>query len=435
MIRPDIGSPEAALRTSSSQRYVWYVVGLLTLVNFFNYMDRMALSVMMPSIKADLDLTDGELGLLVGVAFSLLYAVCGIPIARLADRGVRRSIIAIAIAAWSIMTALCGAAQSFWHLFGARVGVGAAESGCAPAASSLLCDYVPYERRPAIFAIFGFGITLGGTAGLALAGFLADTIGWRAAFAVLGLAGLLFAFIVRLTLREPVRGAFDNAGSESRPLSLIETLRVLSGCRTYILVVAFGVANGVLGYSLTQWWPSFYTRIFGLGMSMVGAYLGMAMGAGGAIGLLAGGVLATRAAQRDIRRPFALGVAAVVGALPTALGVLLVPSALASFVLVALLILLTTFPVGLLAATVNSVITPYARSTAAAIFAFSIVVIGSLGPFGVGLLSDRFAAIFGVNALRYALLAPTSLIPIMAMLLWAASRTLRDDLRAAGVRV
>lgn len=109
----------------ASTLYVGYVIALLTVVNVFNYMDRMALAVLLPFIKADLTLSDGQLGLLVGFAFSLFYAVCGIPIARFADRGVRRNIIAIALTVWSAMTALSGAAQNFWHLFAARIGVGA----------------------------------------------------------------------------------------------------------------------------------------------------------------------------------------------------------------------------------------------------------------------------------------------------------------------
>src|SRR5688500_9326053 len=119
-------------------RYVWYVVGLLSVVNIFSYMDRMALSVLAPFIKADLALSDGQLGLLTGFAFAAFYAICGIPIARWADRGIRRDIIALAWTTWSVMTALSSAAQSFWHLFAARVGVGAGEAGCLPPAQSII---------------------------------------------------------------------------------------------------------------------------------------------------------------------------------------------------------------------------------------------------------------------------------------------------------
>ena len=123
-----------------STRYAWYVVGLLSVVNVFNYMDRMALAVLAPAIKADLELTDGQFGLLVGFAFFLFYAICGIPIARWADRGVRKNIIVITLSIWSVMAALSGAAQNFWQLLIARMGLGDGEAGCIPAGSSLVAD-------------------------------------------------------------------------------------------------------------------------------------------------------------------------------------------------------------------------------------------------------------------------------------------------------
>src|SRR5688500_4859670 len=155
--------------------YMWYAVLLLSFVALINYMDRTALSVLMPLIKADLHLSDGQLGLLVGFAFFLCYAILGIPIARWADRGNRRNIIAITLAVWSVMTAVSGAVQNFWHLLAARVGLGASEAGSIPASESMISDYVPLKRRSGMYAIYAFGMTAGSMAGLILAGWLGET--------------------------------------------------------------------------------------------------------------------------------------------------------------------------------------------------------------------------------------------------------------------
>lgn len=415
-----------------SRQYVWYVIFLLTVVNVFNYMDRMALAVLSPAIKADLQLSDAQLGLLIGFAFAAFYAICGIPIARWADRGIRRNIIAVALATWSAMTALSGAAQNFWHLFVARVGVGAGEAGCIPPAQSMICDYVPLKRRSGVFAIHTFGIYAGMMLGMVLAGWLGDAIGWRWTFVALGLPGIALAVVVRSTLREPAREIFDAEQVEKTSLSFGRTLSVLWHCKTYRLLLLFFVANGFVQYGLNQWWPSFYTRVFGLSMSSVGVFLGMAIGAGSGIGLLIGGLLANKAAQRNVRLPLIIGAAATSLALPSALGSLFVSSAFHSIVLVSLSALLWSVSNGPVIATAYGVVTSRMRATAGAINVFSTSVLGfGLGPFCVGVLSDLLTPSLNVEALRYALVAPICLLPVMVALLYAASRALPNDLKAA----
>lgn len=414
-------------------RYTWYVIFLLTVVNVFNYMDRMALAVLLPLIKVDLELTDGQLGLLVGFAFSVFYAICGIPVARWADQGIRRNIIALALVVWSAMTALSGAAQNFWHLFLARIGVGAGESGCIPPAQSLICDYVPRERRSGAFAIHSTGLFVGLMLGMALAGWLGETIGWRWTFVVLGVPGIAVALIVRLTLREPARGALDTAIDSGGSLSFMETTRVLWKCRTYRRLMLFLVAFGFAQFGLYQWWPSFYARVFGLSSSMLGAYLGMALGFGSAIGLLFGGLLSNKVAQRDSRLPLMIGVLAMLGAFLSASGSLFASSANGSIFLVFLTSLLWSVPMGPVVAAVHNVTVPRARATASAVSIFFQSVLGSgLGPFCVGLLSDSLAPEFGTQALRYAMLAPICVFPVAIIALYAAARQLPSDLQAAG---
>jgi predicted MFS family arabinose efflux permease len=418
-------------------RYVWYVIVLLSVVNVFNYMDRMALSVLMPAIKADLELSDGQLGLLTGFAFALFYALCGIPIARLADRGSRKTIIAIALATWSVMTALSGTAQNFWHLFATRVGIGAGEAGCIPPAQSLICDYVPLKRRSSVFAIHSFGLYVGMMLGMGLAGWLGETIGWRLAFMSLGLPGVVLAAVVALTLREPVRGTFDVVQEPRRDASppLRLTIGTLLSCETYRLLALFMVINGFVQSGLNQWWPSFYARSFELPRSSIGVYLGVALGVGSGVGLLVGGMLANRVARRDVKLPLALGAACTLAALPAAIISLVVGSASVSLLLVLLTSILWCASNGPALASMYSVVAPRTRALAGAIAIFATAVLGAgLGPLVVGLLSDLLAPDFGLASLRYALLAPACLLPAMAFALYAAARALPHDLARASAQ-
>lgn len=413
---------------------VWYVVGLLTVVNVVNYVDRMALALLAPSIKKDLALTDAQLGLLVGLAFSLFYGVCGIPIARWADRGVRRNIIALALGVWSLATALSGAAQNFWHLFLARLGVGAGEAGGMPPSWSILCDYVPLKRRPAVFAIHGFGLYAGMMLGMVLAGWLAEMFGWRWAFVILGAPGIVLALIVYFTLQEPERGRLDG-GAATEVLPLAVTLRALWRIRTYRALVAIYVTNGFVQYGLHQWWPSFYVRIFDMPLSTIGVWLGVAVGAGSGSGILLGGWVADKVVERDIRMPLWLGAATTALAMPAAVGSLFIPWPYVSLACVFVTSILWGFSNGPVVAALNSVTAPNMRATAGALTVVFAAVLGfGLGPAFVGALSDALAPSFGVESLRYALLLPVMIIPLMVLSVLLIAKYLPADLAASGVK-
>jgi predicted MFS family arabinose efflux permease len=411
-------------------RYTWYVIFLLAFANFFNYMDRMALAVLAPSIKLDLHLSDGQLGLLTGLAFSVFYATCGIPVARWADRGTRRNIVALALAVWSTMTALSGAARGFWHLFLARVGIGAAEAGCIAPSQSILCDYVPLQRRPGVFALQGAGAIAGMMFGMVAAGALVEAIGWRWTFVVLGVPGVAFALVIRFTLREPRRGAMDGASVETTTLPFWQTVTVLWRRRTYRFLTFVFALNGFITYGLNQWWPSFYSRTFELSASSIGVYLGIAFGVGSTVGLLGGGLLANKVAQRDVRLPLKIGAAAITLAIPVALASLFVPSVMASMILVSVTACLWSIPQSAVTAMALSIVPAQVRATAGAINIFFAAVLGfGLGPLCVGVASDLLAESLGREALRYALLLPVSLLPGLAFCLYSATRTLLEDLQ------
>lgn len=432
---PKITSASATDEHSArySERYIWYVILLLSVVNVVNYMDRMALSVLLPLIKADLKLSDSQLGLLTGFAFFLFYAVCGIPIARWADRGIRKNIIALALGTWSVMTALSGAAQNFWQLFAARIGIGAGEAGCLPPAQSIICDYVPLRRRSGVFAVHNFGLYGGMMLGMAGAGWLGEIIGWRLTFVMLGLPGIGLALIVQSTLREPLRGALDSVRPREAEPSLGATALILWRCRTFRRLTLFAVTNGFVQYGLNQWWPSYYARVLGLSMSSIGVSLGTAIGIGAASGLLLGGLVANKAATRDVRLPLAIGAVATLLAIPAALGSLFVSSASGSIALVSLTALMWSVSNGPVVATVFSVVPANMRATAGALTVFVTSLFGfGLGPFCVGLLSEALTPSLGDLSLRYALLAPVCLLPLMAVALHAAARGLHHDLAAPG---
>lgn len=425
---PLIGQQEVSAEHKLS-RYTWYVIGLLTVVSVFSYIDRMALAALAPSIKRDLGLSDSELGLLTGLAFSVFYAICGIPIARWADRGVRTNILSLALATWSVMTALSGAAQSFGNMFLCRVGIGAGEAGCLPSAQSIICDYVPTKMRAGIFAVHNVGNYLGMMLGLGLAGWLGSLVGWRLTFVLLGLPGLVLALILWGTLVEPPRGSFD------APLipregkrDLGSTVRVLLQCKPYRLLLIFYVVNGFVQYGLIQWWPSFYSRSYDIGISSIGIYLGLAIGGSAATGSLVGGLVAHGLVNRRSGAPLIVGAAVTMLAMPAAIGSLLVSRLELSVVLVSLSAFCWSVSNGPVIATAASVVSPTMRATSLSIIIFATSVVGfGLGPLSVGLLSDFLQPQLGEQALRYALLLPASLLPVMAAVLYAAGKSVASN--------
>jgi predicted MFS family arabinose efflux permease len=426
--QPLIGQLEVSTDHKLS-RYTWYVIGLLTVVSIFSYIDRMALAALAPSIKRDLGLSDSELGLLTGLAFSVFYAICGIPIARWADRGVRVHILSIALAAWSVMTALSGAAQGFWNMFLCRVGIGAGEAGCLPSAQSIICDYVPKKMRPGIFAVHNVGNYLGMMLGLGLAGWLALLVGWRLTFVLLGLPGLVLALILWSTLIEPARGSLDepNKTTEAKR-DFGATIRVLLKCKPYRLLLAFYVVNGFVQYGLIQWWPSFYSRSYDIGISSIGVYLGLAVGGSAATGSLVGGLVAHSLANRTSGAPLIVGASVTMLALPAAMGSVLVSRLELSVALVSLSAFCWSVSNGPVIATAASVVSPTMRATSLSIIIFATSVVGfGLGPLSVGLLSDFLQPQLGQQALRYALLLPASLLPVMAAVLCAAAKSVNGS--------
>ena len=304
--------------------YRWYVLAALTFVSMFSIADRLVLSILIEDIKHDFGLNDSQLGLLTGVAFSLFYVLFGFPFARLADRSTRKNIVAGALAAWSVMTMLCGAATGFWSLFIMRMGVGVGEGASGPAGQSLLADYFRREQLARAMGFLTLGATVGTVTGLIAGGLLADQFGWRIAFVLLGLPGVLHAVLIFATVREPPRGRYALGGAEeARQRPLGETITRLLRNKVYLGVVAGFAVQIMIGYALAIWMAPIMLRNFGVSTGTVGLFLGLAFLVGGIPGPIAGGYLTDWLVRRDERwRAWLPGLLGVVSLFPLALSLL-----------------------------------------------------------------------------------------------------------------
>jgi MFS family permease len=302
----------------ASEAYKRVVVLLLMTAYTFNAMDRSIISIVAQSMKLDLGLSDTELGLLGGTAFAFLYALGGVPIARLAERRNRVNIIAVAMTAWSGLSALCGAAANFSQLLLIRVGVGCAESGCSPPAHSLISDYYEPSRRTSALSLYSCGTSLGYLLAAVAGGYVAQHWGWRAACAMVGLPGLVIAALIKALIREPPRGRTEPAAAfadgaavtipAAPPFSLRAEWSELRAVGSALLVdrpvlhMVLGVTlGGFAAYGFYAFVPPYFSRAFGLDYATIGVIAGLAGGAAVGMGILAGGYIADALARRDAR--------------------------------------------------------------------------------------------------------------------------------------
>ena len=289
-----------------SEAYKRLVTLLLMLAYAFNAADRNLISVLAQSMKLDLHLSDTQLGLLAGTAFASLYALSGIPIARLAERFNRVTIISLSLAVWSALTSLGAAAGSFAQLLGLRVGVGIAEAGCSAPSHSLISDYYPRERRAGALSIYSCGLSLGYLFVSVLGGYVVLHQGWRAACLAIGLPGVAVALLIRYLIAEPPRGhAEGGAGAPARFSVRTETRELAAVARA--LFLSWPAANVVMGFTISSFasygaWvfiPAYFNRAFGLDFGTVGVVVGLAGSVPVALGTLLGGFVTDRAATRN----------------------------------------------------------------------------------------------------------------------------------------
>ena len=410
------------------------VLAILTVVYALNVLDRYILGVLLPQIKLELAVSDTYLGVLTGAGFAVFYATLGVPIASLADRTSRKGIIAASLALFSVMTAVCGFARTFTQLFVARVGVAVGEAGTSPPSFSIISDYFPQTERSKAMAIFTVGANVGVLAGFTLGGLVATRYGWRDAFFIVGVPGLIMAAIVAAVVREPPRGLSDPLQArrlaEGPIVGIRETVAFLWAQKS-LRHVLFGVALTLFVSSgVSAWLPSFLLRSHGVTTDKSGIIVGLMLGIGGIVGTLAaGGALVDRLSRRDLRWPIWIVAIALLFTFVGNSLVFLAPSgtlAMTAFIVPATLT--TAWQAPTLAMT-QGLAPVNMRATAGACYVLIANLIGlGLGPLTVGGLSDIYTHLgAGPDALRWALL---STVPVG---LWAAAhfllaaRTLRAD--------
>ena len=399
------------------------VLGLLLLAYIFNFLDRQILGILAQPIKADLNLTDTQFGAIGGLAFALLYSVLGIPLAYLADKTSRSGVVAGALALWSAFTALCGTAQGYAQLFLYRLGVGIGEAGGVAPSYALIADYFPPERRARALAIFSLGVPIGLSMGTLIGAYIAHAVNWRAAFIVMGIAGILLAPVLKLVVRDLPRSAPTAAKA---PLSSVFPMLAR---KPAFWLLAFGAScSSLCGYGLALWTPSILIRSFGLDLLQTGNFFASLVFIGGCTGVFAGGVLADRLGSADrgwyaklpaiawlITAPlFVAGLFAP--SLPVAWALLLIPNAL------------NILWLGPVTTAVQHLVPQPMRATASASFLLINNLIGlGVGPLLMGRLSDVFKSTYGVDSLRYAAIACLGFYVIAAILALLSVKSLRQS--------
>ncbi|UVO50574.1 MFS transporter [Sphingomonas sp. SUN019] len=412
-----------------TRAYRRIVLAMLLLVYTFNFIDRQILGILAPAIKADLGLSDTQLGLLGGLAFALLYSTLAIPLALLADRTSRSWVITISLAVWSAFTAACGYAANFAQLFAARLGVGVGEAGGVAPSYALVTEYFPVERRARALAVYNLGIPLGSAAGVLFGGYIATMVDWRTAFIAVGMAGLLLAPLFRLVVREPKRGT-----NTALRAPVGQVFGILARKPSFWLL-SFGAAfSSMLGYGFAFWLPSLMKRSFGLDLVQTGLFYGSILLIGGVAGVLLGGIIGDRLGKTD-RAAYARAPAiAFLLAVPLFAAGVLSSSVTAAFIFLIVPQALAYIWLAPVITAIQHLVPSHMRATASASFLFINNLIGlGGGSLILGALSDAMSARFGTESLRYAMLSALSLYLMAAAFMWTAAKALRGDWTDSGL--
>lgn len=402
--------------------YPIVVLAVLILAYTFNFLDRQILGILAGPIKAELGLTDSQLGLMGGLAFALFYTGLGVPIAALADRWSRTWIMTGALTVWSGFTALCGFAGGFWQLFLCRMGVGVGEAGGVAPAYSLISDYFPKEQRARALAAYSFGIPIGSALGILFGGLIAHAIDWRAAFIAVGLAGVALAPFFRLIVREPPREAA--LGPAAGPGGVAALLAK----RSFWLISFGAAASSVCGYGVAFWLPSFFERSLGMNLVDRSLFLGSMTLIGGVLGVWAGGVLGDRMGRASPAAYLLVPAGAFMLALPCFILAVQAENLWLAFVLFLIPTGLNLAWLGPVITAVQHLVPAAQRSTASACFLFVNNLIGlGLGTWYFGAVSDALTPHFGAEALRYAIYSGLGFYVVSAGLFVLAARGIRRD--------
>lgn len=412
--------------------YAWYVVGVLLLAQTFSFLDRMIMGLLVGPIRQSFDISDTQYSLLAGLAFTLFYAVMGLPLARIADSKSRRNLISVGIAVWSAMTALCGLAKGFWGLFWARVGVGVGEATLGPAAFSMITDYFPRSVLARALSVYMTGVTFGSGMAYMLGGaviayvetmgdvsvpLLGAVEGWQLTFFIVGLPGLLVALLMYTTVREPVRRGIS-ASAEAIPLP--EAARYVWERRRAYGSHIFGISIFVMVvYALNLWGPTYFIRTFGYTPQAAGWTFGLVMIFAGTAGLLLAGVLADAWMRRGVQDAYIRTIGLSMLAMwPCVVAIGFVPSDLLAIAAFSLAVFFSAFQGGIAVGALQLMTPNRLRGQVAALYFLTASLLGlGLGPTVVAVATDY---VFGYDAAigRSIALVGGVLCPLGALILW-----------------
>ncbi|MCW1381908.1 MFS transporter [Novosphingobium sp. KCTC 2891] len=420
--------PQDAASTPAGVPRSNVVLAMLLAVYVLNFVDRQILSILAAPIQAELNIDDARMGLLGGIAFALLYSMLGVPLALLADRASRTWVITGALVVWSVFTALCGMAQNFWQLFGARVGVGVGEAGGVAPSYALIGDYFPSERRAFALSIYSLGIPLGSAIGVLAGGYIAATINWRIAFLVVGAAGVLLAPLFRLLVADrprPIARLGETLPSQPR---LGDVARLLAAKPSFWLLTFGATASSMLGYGLGFWLPSLLQRSYGLNLVQTSHFIGVILLLGGVGGMLAGGSIADRLGQTDRAWYGRVPAIAFVAAVPLFAAGILNDNVWLAFVLFLIPQAFAYVWLGPVLSSIQHLVEPRARSMASSLFLLINNLIGlGGGIYALGALSTALTPHYGADALRYSMLYALGLYGVAALLMVLGGNALRRD--------
>ncbi len=428
-------APPVDATSTASLGVRWYVLFVMMLAYTINIADRYVMSTVLEQIRLELKLTDSGVAFLTGVSLALFYVGMGIPLSWVADRFSRRNLLAVSITMWSAMTTLCGLSRGYLQLLMARIGVGIGEAGGTPSCNSIVCDYFPASRRPMALTIFALGAPIGAWLGADMAGAVASAYGWRAAFLVLGVPGILLAAIIMLTIKEPKRGCLDAVTEDATP-TLGDTLRFLVSQKAAVHVLMGSGVSALWGWGLMWFTPTFIQRTYGLDVGAAGAVVGPIH--------LVMGILASLLTAWLLSRPSFVDPRRIVWLLGGVTAVATVPSIIAYYthslplatVMWWIFIPAIYFYIGPAFALGQNLAPPKMRAMFSAVAllvanVFNLIV----APQGVGMMSDYFAGPGGADAasLRLALLvlAPTGFWAAFHYFM-AAKTIIADQKRAIG---
>lgn len=421
-----------------SRGHAHYALGLLTVTYVFNFVDRQLLAILVEPIKQEFGVSDTAMGLLYGLTFALFYATLAIPVAALADRGTRRNILAYAAGLWSFMTVLCGFTVGFWQLLLVRIGVAVGEAGGVPPSQSLVADYYPPRHRATAMAIFSSATFIGTLLALIGGAYIAQNFSWRTAFIVVGAPGLLLALLIRFTIKEPARGAFDSDKTETEPPekiinSLLGMLKI-KAMRYTVLGLGFA---GMAGYGIGYWAPSFLIRVYELSLLEAGVMIGLSASIA-LFGSLFGGWLCDVLSVRDKKWRLLVPALSLLLSLPLmclfflwpedqliVLAGVTLPKALFLYIAAGFIGSWWAAPSYVV---VQALVPPTQRTLACALLLLFMNLMGfGLGPLLVGSLSDLLQPQFGNESIRYGLVLGMITYIAGAFCYWRASRTYDEE--------